>query len=904
MRTSSSASGPVSRSRRKMLPWVSLTVLLGAMLVESGMSQTAGGGANVLRDTLKNGLRVVIVRNHLAPVVTTVMNYRVGSNEAPEGFPGTAHALEHMMFRGSPDLSADQLADISASMGGRFDADTQQMVTQYFFTVPAEDLGVALHIEAIRMRGVLDSEKLWSQERGAIEQEVAQDLSNPEYVFYTKLLAAMFKGTPYARDALGTRPSFDQTTGAMLKKFHDTWYVPNNAVLVVVGDVQPRQALAEIKELFGGIPARNVPARQAFRPRPVAAETLHLTTDHPYGTSLVCFRMPGSGSPDFAAVEVLADVLGSQRGDLYALVPAGKALFADFSLNDLPPASLGYAMAAFPKDGDGAALVQEVRSVLAGYLKNGFPSDLVEAAKRQEMTAAALRKNSVSGLAMEWSKAVAVEGRTSPDDGVKAIGRVTAADVNRVARKYLDLNHAVLAILTPQPSGQPVSTSSFRGRESFTPQETRNVTLPSWAEKALKRVAVPASTLHPVVTTLPNGIKLIVQSESVGNTVSVYGHIKNNPDLETPKGQEGVAQLLEQLFSYGTTTHDRISFQKALDDIGASESAGPDFSLEVLTGHFERGVQLLAENEMHPALPEQDFRTVQRQLAAAVRGRLESPDYIAGRAIRRSLFPRNDPTLREATPATISARTLQDVKSYFQRVYRPDLATIVVIGEITPEKAREVVQKYFGEWKASGPKPPTVLPPVPANQPASVAVPNASRVQNKVTLAQTLGLNRSNPDYYALELGNHVLGGGFYATRLYRDLRENAGLVYFVSSSFQVGKSRALYVVEYACDPAHVSQARAIVERDLKEMQEAPVTPGELQQARAMLLREIPLSESSVSGIAAGMIARTVAGLPLDEPTRAAQRYVKLSAGEVQAAYRKWIRPGDFVQVTEGPNPH
>ena len=179
----------------------------------------------MLRATLDNGLRVVIVRNTLAPVVTTIVNYLVGSNEAPEGFPGMAHAQEHMMFRGSPGLSANQLADIIAAMGGMFNADTQQTVTQYFLTAPAEDLDVALHIEAIRMRGVLDSEKLWEQERGAIEQEVAQDLSSPEYVFYTKLLAPCSRARrtptlPWARFSPSTRRrapcSRSSTTPGML----------------------------------------------------------------------------------------------------------------------------------------------------------------------------------------------------------------------------------------------------------------------------------------------------------------------------------------------------------------------------------------------------------------------------------------------------------------------------------------------------------------------------------------------------------------------------------------------------------------------------------------------------------------------------------------------------------------
>ncbi len=139
----------------------------------------ADSDPGVLRATLGNGLRVVIVHNSLAPVVATSVNYLAGSDEAPEGFPGTAHAMEHMMFRGSPGLSADQLADIGSIVGGDFNANTREGLTQYLFTVPAEDLDIALNIEALRMRAVLAAPKEWETERGAIEQEVAQDLSEP-----------------------------------------------------------------------------------------------------------------------------------------------------------------------------------------------------------------------------------------------------------------------------------------------------------------------------------------------------------------------------------------------------------------------------------------------------------------------------------------------------------------------------------------------------------------------------------------------------------------------------------------------------------------------------------------------------------------------------------------------------
>src|SRR5580700_3250724 len=193
---------------------LTVTVALVGIAPAVGQNEAAAptDEPGVQRATLPNGLRVILVRNTLAPVVATSINYLVGSDEAPAGFPGMAHAQEHMMFRGSPGLSTEQLANISAVMGGDFNANTRESVTQYLFTVPSEDVDVALHIEAARMQGVLDAQQDWDKERGAIEQEVAQDLSNPGYVLYAKIRAIMFGGTVYAHDALGTRVSIDTTT--------------------------------------------------------------------------------------------------------------------------------------------------------------------------------------------------------------------------------------------------------------------------------------------------------------------------------------------------------------------------------------------------------------------------------------------------------------------------------------------------------------------------------------------------------------------------------------------------------------------------------------------------------------------------------------------------------------------
>ena len=885
----------------KYLKWFGLAAITW-LLVGTGFGQVPAE-QHVTRATLTNGLRVVVVQNSLAPVVTTMINYRVGSDEAPPGFPGMAHALEHMMFRGSPGLSASQLAELSANLGGDSNADTQQAVTQYFFTVPAGDLGLALHIEAVRMRGIARETNLWTQERGAIEQEVAQDLSNPEYVFYMKLLELLFKGSPYEHDALGTRPSFDKTTTAMLQEFHQSWYAPNNAILIIVGDVQPARILEQVTNVFESIPSRKLPPRPAFHFEPVQPQTLTFQTDLPYGMAVLAFRLPGSDDPDYAALQILSDVLASKRGRLYGLVPEGKALDAGFDFESLPKAGLGYASAEFPAGANANQLLDQIRTLVQQETTNGVLPDLVEAAKRREIASAEFERNSVPGLAMEWSQAVAVEGRQSPDDDIEAIRRVTVADVNRVARQRLGLEHAIAAILTPQPSGKPLSSRGFGGAESFTPTHPETVKLPAWAEQAAQRLEVPHSTLHPFVTKLANGLRIIIQPESISDSVSVFGRVKNNAKVQEPKGKEGVASVLSELFSYGTASLDRLAFQKALDDIAANESVGTDFSLQVLPEHFERGVQLLAENLLAPALPEADFKRIQPQLAAAVAGEIQSPGYLANRELEGALFPKNDPVQRQALPATVEDLTIQDVRRYYQGAFRPDLTTIVVVGQVTPEHAESILTKYFGTWNTSGPKPDTLFPPAPNNSAATRLVPDASRVQDKVMLGQTLALVRTNEDYYPLQLGNHVLGGAFYATRLYRDLRENAGLVYFVSSTFQVGQTRGVYLVNYACDPPNVAKARAIVVSNLEQMQKADVTPAELHQAKVLLLREIPLSESSVGRIAQGWLDRSILELPLDEPIRAAHRYLELEAAAVRAAFAKWLRPRDLVQVTQGPTP-
>jgi zinc protease len=882
---------------RRMIPWALLAAVLAA-----GQAMAAGV-PTVARATLGNGLRVVIVRDTLAPVVSVQMNYLVGSDEAPKGFPGTAHAVEHMMFRGSPGLTANQLAAITANMGGAFDAETSWSTTKYFFVVPSQDLDVALHIAAIRMRAVDMAPAQWKLERGAIEQEVASDLSNPDWKFVTELFRRLFAGTSYDHTPLGTRPSFDRTSAALLKRFHDQWYAPNNAILVIAGNVDPRSTLAEVRRLFAAIPRRTLPARPSLHLQPVKAETYRAPTDSPYGSAYIAYRMPGARSKDYATALVLSAAMSSKRAALFDLGMTGKALYATFFSYLLPRGGLAGAVGIFPRGTDPKPLVASMRAILARAATEGIDPALVRVAKQRAIARLEFEQNSINGLADAWSSALAEDDLRSPGAMKAAIEAVTPAKVDRLARQVFDPSHAFTAILTPQSSGKAVQSKGFGGAESFAAVPSKAVKLPVWAAKAFAKLPVPRSRLDPVRYVLPNGLKLVIQPESVSHTVVVLGEVRSNSDMQAPKGEKGAGEVLDSLFQFGSAHLDRLQFQAALDAITATEHAGTQFSLSVPAKYFARGMALLADNELHPRLSPRAFAYMQRNVAGEWLGQIHSPAFLNGIGQQRLLVPAGDPSLRHPTPQSIMGLTLGKVKSYYGKVFRPDMTTIVVVGNVTPPQAMRVVADTFGAWLATGPKPQVDYPPVPLNKAASLNTPDRSAVQDSVSLTEMIPVTRKNPARYALRLGNQVLGGGFYASWLYHDLREKSGLVYYVSTGFSLGKHRGSYTVSYGCDPDKVFAARRLIVKDLQRMQSGALPATDLDRAKGIMLRSIPLGESSFGSIGGQLLTYASHGEPLDQSVIAGRRYRSLTAAEVQSAYRKYIRLNDFVMAVKGPKP-
>ncbi len=393
-----------------------------------------------------------------------------------------------------------------------------------------------------------------------------------------------------------------------------------------------------------------------------------------------------------------------------------------------------------------------------------------------------------------------------------------------MARKYLDLEHAVDRRDAAARLGRPVaSRGGFGGQESISLGEAHPTALPPWARRRCTRLEVPASTLHPMVSTLPNGLTLIVQT---GGRQRHGQRVRPHPQPPRDRGAER-ARKGSRRCSSGcslTAASSSTAWRSSRRSMRSARASTPAriSRVQALAEHFDRARGAAGRQRAAPGAAGGGVRR-----SFATRWRTESPRatrapaFSLQRSLRAALYPADDPSLRMSTPETVRALTPAAVRAYLQQRISPRSDHHGGHRQGQPQAARATIEKYFGAWSASGPVPPTDLPPAPANAPGSVAVPDASRVQDRVVLAQNLALTRAEADYYPLQLGNAVLGGSFYATRLSIDLRKNAGLVYSVGSVLQAGRTRSVYLVEYASDPQNVVKAADMVAREVTAMQDA-----------------------------------------------------------------------------------
>ncbi len=892
---------------RRLVAALGAAVLLLSPLrpLAAPAAQSAPPSAQVR--TLANGLRVVVLEDHAAPVVHVHTWYRFGALDETPGKTGLAHALEHMMFRGTGALSSAGLDDMNARLGASLNAQTQNEVTHYYFIVPSDRFDAIMRVEADRMRHLKLDPKDWALEKGAVLQEWAQDHSNPIFSFVFGAAEKVYPGSRLGQTALGEKQDIEKATVADLRRYYDAWYRPNNATLVVTGDVKAADVFAAAQRDFGSIPSHPLPARKQYAVTPATGATMSAKAEFPFTLVDEAYAAPGNAPAtehDQIRNDIALDAMFNARGPYRkALVESGLALGTlPLPLEDRRASVVHVVTIVAP-----GHTADEVRAAYekttADLLAKGLDPEFVAAAKRSQITSLTYARDSIVGLGNTLGAAYVFPGDTDPRKYPAMIDAITTDEVNAVARSiYAKAN--VVATLEPTTTDptkfKPPSNISTSVTDSFGDRIPNGPTVqPAWLKTALAKPLDLHSAVDPVVTTLPNGLKLLVQRVASNPTVFVRGVVRTSSTYD-PAGKEGLGTATSSLMDWGSAKYDYDAQRKLADDRAADVSFGTSFSAHGRATDFPALLDLLADDVRHPLFPTDKLTLVKQQLTAVASRRALDPNYRTRRAFAEALYPAGDPELRESTPASIASIALDDVKSYHAKYVRPDMTTLIVVGDVDPAAVAREVTARFGDWTADGPKPDPHLPPIP--------LPAAKR-QNVETPAQDVNvqlgapaLARTNPDYDALVLANAIYGGGALdGTRLFREVREKRGLVYGAYSSLNAGRDRGTFTISFRAVPAKADAANAVVRAELRRMQTERVSAGELAAAKTRVVAQAIEAEEATSTITGDLLQIGLDDLPSSYYANLAQRYQRITAADVQRAAKAYFHPDNLVEVRTGP---
>jgi zinc protease len=881
----------------------SVLALALVLFIPQGVRAQGGpGDGAIFTTTLHNGLKVVVVEDRAAPVVQTSVWYGFGSLQETPGKTGLAHALEHMMFRGTPEVSSGGLDDVVARLGAQMNGETNYDYTQFYFEMPSDKLDVALYLDADRMQHAALRAADWAIERNAVLNEIDGDASSPFFNLLARVRAAAFPDQPTGRTPLGNRDDVARATVADIARYYHEWYAPNNATLVVAGDVDHEAVFAKAKRYFGAIPAKTLPPKPAVNPTASHGQTVEAQFPFPFEILDLAYAIPGDIQHGEPAVSTLATLIENQRSPFYrALVQSNIALAIEANADTQLRGGLLHVFIILNPGRTSAEAQTAFQSTLDTALQNGFDPYLVIAAKLLTIAERLYSADSIDGIGGLAGYTYGIVGEKISDEDNR-LAALTSADLLAAARTYLS-HPTVVGHLSPNDS-PPRGTSQksdAAASDDFSKRVPNGpIVEPSWVAKAVKTPSTVHSALAPVEFTLANGVHVIVQHKSDRPTFVLRGSIASSPAFDPP-GKEGMLRLSSSVADYGSARYPFAQRRKATDEMGAFVETGQDFSAEGETRDFEKIVAIIADGEAHPTFADPWLGIERSQLANSLQSESNISGVQINRAYDRLLLANDDPTLRQPTPQSVAAITREDLLAHTAAYWRPDLTTVAVVGDLSPERVRGALESTFGVWQASGPKPDAHLMPMP---PATSGHDYIGTDANQVYIR--LGqpaLSRSNRDYDTFLLLNQILGGsGAFESRLWQELRQKRGLVYSVDSSLEADADRGDLRVELNASPQRVVEAVELIRHELQRLQTEPVSQTELQEAKIRLVSNALLDEASSTGQAKQLLDIAINGLPLDYYRRLNERFARITPADVQRVAQTYLRPSRLVEVYAGPS--
>ena len=852
---------------------------------------------HLYKDTLPNGLTVLVKEVPDARVATVQIWVKAGSIYEGPSEGGITHLIEHMIFKGTKNRGPGQVAAAIEEKGGQINAYTSYEYTVYHATLPTRDWGTALDVltDAVR-NSVFDPEEL-EREKKVVLEEIGMRNDRPEVKFFEAIMTNSYKSHPYRLPVIGTKESVSSFSRADILNYMGKHYQPENFTVVVVGGVHYEPVINQVTDIFADLPSQGVePQEIVEEPQPGGPRLFAVEESVNQSQLAVIFPIPAFDDPDTPVLDVLSGIIG--QGDtsrLYEHLRNEKGLVYTIHSSSFTPKYPG--LLEITATLDQSKIKEAVEACLFEIFKLKYllvEEQELERIKHSLESDFVFNLEKVEGQARVLGSFEALSGDPREDEYLEKIRAVTLDDIKRVTHKYCDSHRLIVGYLTPKGT-----------KINLTQEELYEIS--KRAEKAAKE-SIPSSLVSSYLGNvhrfkLGNGITLLVREEPLVPTVSIQAVFPGGLMGETPE-TNGAFAFISDLLPKGTERLSARELSVKIADM-AGEISGFNgkntFGLKArfLSRFFDDGMDLVRDILITPTFSEEEARKIKPERLAALERQKDSLTSVAFTEFNKVLFQGHPYALNSlGTEQAIAKLGTEELRSIYRQYARPESLVLAIVGDVKAKDVYEKVNLLFGSWPKSGGEHADKRFAAPP-QPEKPTVSSLAREKEQVHIViGFLGTTLTSPDRYALEVVDTVLSG--QSGRLFTQLRDKQSLAYSLSSFNLLGLDTGSFGIYIGTSPDKKEEAIASVWKELNRIRQNPVTMEELDKAKNLILGQYDLSLQTNSAQALDMALCETYGLGQDYGNRYAEAISRITSDEVMKAAAKYIQPEHYVEVRVG----